>query len=101
MHLEGDDERELRRRAKAVLRKRARALRAAIPKDAILARSGRIVDALLALEPLARARKVALFSPIVERNEVDARALAPRLRATGVAVYYPSIGSASGDAEGG
>src|SRR5450432_1646757 len=85
------DERALRVRAKVELRKRARGLRSAIPKDGIAARSQKIVLAVAALEAFQTARRVALFFPILAKNEVDLRELDARLRAEGKAVYYPSI----------
>ncbi|HEY4119157.1 MAG TPA: 5-formyltetrahydrofolate cyclo-ligase [Byssovorax sp.] len=89
--LAGDEELALRFRAKAVLRKRARGLRATMPASAIASRSAKIVARLGALDPVRAARAVALFHPIVERNEVDLRALDAELRARGVRVAYPSI----------
>jgi 5-formyltetrahydrofolate cyclo-ligase len=82
---------ELSRRAKAALRKRARALRNSIPREAIAERSARIVARLEALPAVAGARTVALFWPIEGRNEVDLRPLDARLRAQGKRVAYPSI----------
>jgi 5-formyltetrahydrofolate cyclo-ligase len=81
----------LRRRVKAELRKRMRGLRKALPASACAERSGRIIAHLLALEPVARARTVALFWPIEERHEVDLRALDARLRERGVRVAYPGL----------
>jgi 5-formyltetrahydrofolate cyclo-ligase len=81
----------LRYQAKAALRKRARALRNSLPREAIAARSARIVERLLALPALAAAPRVALFWPIEGRNEVDLTALDARLRAQGKRVAYPSI----------
>lgn len=81
----------LRRRVKAELRKRMRGLRKALPVSACAERSGRIIEQLTALEPVARARAVALFWPIEERHEVDLRALDERLRERGVRVAYPGL----------
>jgi 5-formyltetrahydrofolate cyclo-ligase len=81
----------LRRRVKAELRKRMRGLRGALPASACAERSARIVERLDALEPMARARTVALFWPLEERHEVDLRVLDTRLRARGVRVAYPGI----------
>jgi 5-formyltetrahydrofolate cyclo-ligase len=89
--IDPETELALRYRAKAALRKRARALRSSVPRDAILARSARIVAALEAHEALRGARAVALFDPIEARNEVDLRALDASLRARGVRVAYPAI----------
>lgn len=82
---------ELSYRAKAVLRKRARALRNTIPPAAIAERSSRIRTALLAHPRFVDARRVALFWPIVSRNEVDLRALVPILRERGAEVFFPAI----------
>ncbi|WP_437587636.1 5-formyltetrahydrofolate cyclo-ligase [Sorangium sp. So ce1000] len=89
--MDPDAEAALRYRAKAELRKRARAVRSSIPAEAILERSRRIQRALAELPALAAARRVALFYPIEGRNEVDLRELDPLLRARGVRVAYPSI----------
>lgn len=91
MDIDPELEKELRYRAKAQLRKRARALRNTFPKEAIAARSARIVSALEALPQIAEAASVALFYPIEGRNEVDLRALDPKLRAAGKRVAYPAI----------
>lgn len=82
---------ELRYRAKAALRKRARALRNSIPREAIAERSARIAARLEALPSVAAARSVALFWPIEGRNEVDLTGLDARLRALGKEIFYPSI----------
>ncbi|HEX3345344.1 MAG TPA: 5-formyltetrahydrofolate cyclo-ligase [Polyangiaceae bacterium] len=81
----------LRRRVKAELRKRMRGLRKAFPTSACADRSSRIVERLLAFEPVARARTVALFWPIEERHEVDLRALDALFRERGVRVAYPGL----------
>jgi 5-formyltetrahydrofolate cyclo-ligase len=91
MEMDPELEADLRYRAKAELRKRARALRNAIPHEAILARSRRITLALEALPAIAAAARVALFYPIEGRNEVDLTALDSSLRARGVRVAYPAI----------
>jgi 5-formyltetrahydrofolate cyclo-ligase len=82
---------ELRYRAKAALRKRARALRNSIPRDAVAERSARIAARIEGLPAIAPAREVALFWPIEGRNEVDLRPLDARLRAQGKRIAYPSI----------
>ncbi|WP_437672924.1 5-formyltetrahydrofolate cyclo-ligase [Sorangium sp. So ce131] len=89
--MDPDVEAALRHRAKGELRKRARALRNSFPRDAILERSRRIQRALAELPAVASARRVALFYPIEDRNEVDLRELDPLLRARGVRVAYPAI----------
>jgi 5-formyltetrahydrofolate cyclo-ligase len=80
-----------RQQAKAMMRKRARALRASLPKAAIAARSAALCERLLELPALRAAKSVALFDPIVAKNEVDLRDVDRNLRARGVEVYYPSI----------
>ncbi|EYF02908.1 5-formyltetrahydrofolate cyclo-ligase [Chondromyces apiculatus] len=91
--METDDQIEtvLRVRAKKELRKRARGLRSAVPRDAILSRSSRILDALCALPEIMEAASVAMFYPIEGRNEVHLVDLDPRLRERGIRVAYPSI----------
>ncbi len=86
----------LRVRVKAELRKRMRGLRKTLPASACAERSARIVGRLLELEPLGRARTVALFWPIEERHEVDLRALDARLRERGVRVAYPAVDPETG-----
>lgn len=91
MEIDADAETVLRRKAKAVLRKRARALRNTIPEAAIKERSEKIVAALLTIPEVANAKAVALFYPIEGRNEVDLRPLDGELRARGARVAYPTI----------
>ncbi len=91
MEIDAEQEIALRYRAKAVLRKRARALRSALPREVVAERSARIADRLLALPAFSAALRVALFWPIEGRNEVDLTALDARLRAAGVRLYYPAI----------
>lgn len=91
MDIDAELETTLRYRAKAVLRKRARALRGALPPGAAEARSAKIVASLAALPRLIAARAVALFYPIEGRNEVDLLALDAQLRAAGKRVAYPAI----------
>ena len=85
------DEEVLRRKVKAELRKRMRALRKTAPADACAQRSVKIVRALEAHPVVAAALRVALFWPIEERHEVDLRALDASLRARGARVAYPTI----------
>lgn len=84
-------ERELRYRAKAALRKRARAVRSSMPARTIAERSGRIVARLEALPAVVEASSIALFWPIEDRNEVDLTELDARLRAAKKRIAYPSI----------
>jgi 5-formyltetrahydrofolate cyclo-ligase len=78
-------------RAKAELRKRARALRNTIPGSAIAERSAKIQTRLESLPQFRSATRVALFWPIEGRNEVDLRPLAKSLRSRGINVAFPSI----------
>jgi 5-formyltetrahydrofolate cyclo-ligase len=91
MAIDAELEKILRVRAKAALRKRARALRLTIPESAIAERSTKLRATLEALPEFALARSVALFHPIVDRHEVDLRPLDTLLRARGARVAYPSI----------
>jgi 5-formyltetrahydrofolate cyclo-ligase len=91
MEIDAEQEVALRYQAKAFLRKRARALRSAIPRAAILERSARIVERLSLLPVVVAAGSVALFYPIEGRNEVDLTALDALLRARGKRVAYPAI----------
>ncbi len=84
-------ERELRYRAKGVLRQRARALRNSLPREVVAERSRRITSRLAELPAVAAAATVALFWPIEGRNEVDLRGLDATLRARGARLAYPSI----------
>jgi 5-formyltetrahydrofolate cyclo-ligase len=88
----------LRRRVKSELRKRMRGLRATIPRAACAERSAKIAARLGALEPVVRARSVALFWPLEARHEVDLRALDADLRSRGVRVAYPALVGATGEA---
>jgi 5-formyltetrahydrofolate cyclo-ligase len=81
----------VRQRVKAELRKRLRGLRKTTPLEACVARSAQLVARLEAHPALAAARSVALFWPMVERHEVDLRALDGSLRARGVTVAYPAL----------
>jgi 5-formyltetrahydrofolate cyclo-ligase len=76
---------------KRELRKRVLGLRKATPVDACAERSARIVRSVAGLDPVTRARGVALFWPIEDKHEVDLRLLDTELRARGVRVAYPAI----------
>lgn len=78
-------------RAKNELRKRARAVRNTVPASAIAERSAKIQSRLEKLPQLQNAKKIALFWPIIARNEVDLRALSQNLRQQGASVAFPSI----------
>jgi 5-formyltetrahydrofolate cyclo-ligase len=76
---------------KAALRKRMLALRSTFPAGARAERSALLVERLASVEPIARARSVALFHPIEARCEVDLRALDSLLRQRGVRIAYPRM----------
>lgn len=75
------------RSAKRALRAACKRRRLGLSFDDVATRSARIVDRLLPL--CQRSQRVALFSPMILRREVDLRVLDATLRASGVAVYYP------------
>lgn len=79
--------RELEGRARAQIRARMRALRAAYPEAALAARSQRIVERIIGLEAYRAASSVALFYPL--KGEVDLRPLDAHARSEGKRVYYP------------
>ena len=76
-------------RVRERLRARMNATRRALPKPALAARSQLITERLLALPWLREARSVASFWPLLERGEVDLRALDAQLESRGVARFYP------------
>jgi 5-formyltetrahydrofolate cyclo-ligase len=86
----------LRTQAKAALRKRLRALRNSIPEKARAARSQKIVERVLASAPFARAKVVALFWPMLERNEVDVRPIETAALENGKLVAYPFLQDEAG-----
>jgi 5-formyltetrahydrofolate cyclo-ligase len=86
-----DAETALRHGAKAMMRKRARALRGSMPSQALAARSARICERLLDLASFRGKPRVALFWPIEGRNEVDLRSIDVELRRRGGSIHYPSI----------
>lgn len=75
-----------------------RALRGALPSSAYAERSARVVAAVSALPEFGAARSVGLFWPLVEKREVDIRALDGIARSADKRVYYPGLapGSAGG-----
>lgn len=82
---------ELVELAKKQLRQRMRALRAAHPAAALAERSDKIVAAVARLEAFREARSVALFHPLLARNEVDVRPLDALARSAQKLVYYPGV----------
>jgi 5-formyltetrahydrofolate cyclo-ligase len=84
-------EKQFRQRAKVVMRRRARSLRASLPARACAARSERIRDQLLAQPSFADAASVALFWPIERHNEVDLRPLFDDLQARFGRVAFPAL----------
>jgi 5-formyltetrahydrofolate cyclo-ligase len=77
--------------AKHELRKRMRSLRQAHPTEALAVRNRALVARARALPAFLEARSVALFSPMVERKEVDLGELDALARAAGKRVYYPFL----------
>lgn len=82
---------ELAEAAKQELRKRMRALRTAHPAEALALRSRAIVARLSQHPCFAAASGVALFHPLLERKEVDLRALDAEARRLGKRVFYPFL----------
>lgn len=80
---------ELVSRAKKQIRARMKAIRGGHPRSALAERSRAIVENLLAHPKVLSARAVASFWPLLERGEVDLRDLDEKLRARGVALFYP------------
>jgi 5-formyltetrahydrofolate cyclo-ligase len=68
-----------------------RALRNAIPQGARAARSEKIVERVRETLEFERAGAVALFWPMLERNEIDVRELDRAAREAGKTVAYPAI----------
>ncbi len=85
----------LRRQAKAALRKRARALRNSIPERARAVRSEKLVERVVESAPFERARAIGLFSPMLDRGEVDVRKIDEAARQRGKLVAYPFLESES------
>lgn len=80
---------QLRKQAKAALRKRLSALRSSLPVQSVSDRSKRIV-AQLAIHPLLHsARGVGLYVAMPERGEVDLTSFHELLMQRGVRLYYP------------
>lgn len=80
---------QLTARGKAQIRSRMRSTRQAYPAAVAAAKSHAICQNLLELPPVAQARSVALFAPLIERREVDLTALAEALIARKTELYYP------------
>lgn len=81
----------LRVKVKAELRKRLRGVRKAMPVEAALQRSAKIIATLEAHPAVASAKSIALFWPIEVRKEVDLRPFDASLRKRGVRIAYPAI----------
>jgi 5-formyltetrahydrofolate cyclo-ligase len=82
---------ELGARAKVQLRQRMKALRAAFPPASLAERSAKIVARVAELPDFVAARSVALFWPLLDKHEVDVRALDELARAAQKVVYYPGF----------
>jgi 5-formyltetrahydrofolate cyclo-ligase len=78
-------------RAKVQLRQRMKALRAAYPAASVAKRSAKIVARVAELPAFVAARSVALFWPLLDKNEVDIRALDGHARAAQKRVFYPGF----------
>jgi 5-formyltetrahydrofolate cyclo-ligase len=80
---------------KADIRERMRALRAALPEAERAARSEKIVQSVAASASFVRVERVALFWPMLDRQEVDLRQLDAIARSRGKRVLYPRIAGPS------
>lgn len=87
---------ELVSRAKKQIRARMKAIRGGHPSSALKERSRAVVERLLVHPSVVGARSVASFWPMLERGEVDLRALDENLRQRGVSLYYPFMEPLSG-----
>ena len=77
--------------AKQELRKRMRALRTALPAEALRTRSRALVTRAVSLEVFESAQSIALFFPLLDRKEVDLRELDAEARRREKRVYYPFL----------
>jgi len=82
---------EIGARAKVLLRKRMKALRGAYPAPALADKSAKLVTRVAELPAFQAARSVALFWPLLDKHEVDVRALDALSRAANKTVYYPGF----------
>jgi 5-formyltetrahydrofolate cyclo-ligase len=80
--------------AKIQIRKRMKSLRSGFGRTALDRRSSAIVEQILQQPDLEQMKAVALFWPMLDRGEVDLRALDRVLRARGTSVYYPFMNKA-------
>ncbi len=86
----------MRERAKAMMRRRARSVRASVPANALEERSARLRERLASLPSFASASSFGLFWPIERHKEVDLRPLAESLLASGKRVAFPRIAELEG-----
>lgn len=82
-------ERELRRRAKQAIRKKMRAVRAALPKAALMVRSEKVAERVLELEPLRSADTVLAFASL--EHEVATASLIDALLDEGKHLLLPRV----------
>lgn len=82
---------QLKYRAKKQLRMRMRGLRAAHPENVLAQASERIVANVLAHPQFSAAEGVGLYWPMVERREVDVRALSAAALSAGKRIYFPFL----------
>jgi len=80
---------QLRKQAKAALRKRLNALRSSLPVQAVAERSGRIVERLATHPLLQSAQGVGLYVAMPEQREVDLASFHELLLRRGTRLYYP------------
>ena len=82
-------DRELRRRAKQAIRKKMRAVRAAVPKTALAQRSAKLTQRVIALDPWRDAETVLAFASL--DREVDTSALIEALHGGGKRLALPRV----------
>jgi 5-formyltetrahydrofolate cyclo-ligase len=87
--LDPDERTASRRLAKVELRKLMRARRSSTPAETCALLSEKIVARVAACAPFARATKVGLFWPMLERHEVDVRPLFEIAHHAKKAVFFP------------
>ena len=82
---------DLKYRAKKQLRMRMRGVRAAHPESVLAQASARIVANVLAHPQFLAASGIGLFWPMIDRHEVDVRAVAAAALAAQKRVYFPFL----------
>ena len=92
-----DRDKAIRRRAKVMMRRRFRGHRQTLPKSAVKLRSIALCNQLLALDIIDNASDIALFWPMLQRNEVDLRGLRNALHERGCSLYCPRVTMDTGE----